>query len=69
MAVYGVQPENGVSPSVTPDPEGDMAFLEEAFAKKTQEVYVKKIATYIDKVWQTNQRDNKNNRKEMNNLL
>lgn len=59
-----------VSPNTMPDPEGDMAFLQEAIVKPREEnQVVKKLATHIHKVWQQNQRDNKQVRQEMVALL
>lgn len=54
------------SPSMIPDREGDLAFLEEAIVKSQEEnQVVKKLALHIDSVWRKNQEDAKPFRKEM----
>lgn len=53
-------------PSVVPDPQGDLAYLEEKIEKpKSENQVVKKLASHIEKVWRTVQQDNKQVRKEM----
>lgn len=53
-------------PSVVPDPQGDLAYLEEKIEKpKSENQVVKKLASHIEKVWCTVQQDNKQVRKEM----
>lgn len=53
-------------PSVVPDPQGDLAYLEEKIEKpKSENQVVKKLASHIDKVWRTVQQDNKQVRREM----
>lgn len=52
-------------PSVTPNPEGDLAFIENALRKAKDIEVTKKLATFVEKVWQTNQADNKQTRLEM----
>jgi hypothetical protein len=54
-------------PNITPDPEGDIAFLKEKL-KETQSPILKKLATHIKKIWDQNQADNKPVRLEMVNL-
>lgn len=53
-------------PSVVPDPQGDLAYLEEKIEKpKSENQVIKKLASHIDKVWRTVQQDNKQVRREM----
>ena len=55
-----------VTPNTQPDPQGDMAFLHENIVKpQLENLVVKKLATHIGKIWQQNQRDNKQVRTEM----
>ena len=62
------QPFN--SPATTPDPEGDLAFLQAALSKQAGEAeVVKKLSIHIATVWDQNQRDNKQVRLEMINSL
>lgn len=57
-------------PNVEPDPQGDLAFLEEMIEKpKEENQVVKKLATHIDKVWANVQKDNKQPRLDMINTL
>jgi hypothetical protein len=53
-------------PSNVPDPEGDLAMLEKAIVEPLKEnLVVKKLAQHIAKVWDKNQRDNKQVRIDM----
>lgn len=57
-------------PSTTPNPAEDLATLEQAIndAKEENQV-IKKLALHIEKVWQQNQKDNKQPRLDMVNSL
>jgi len=55
-------------PNITPDPEGDVAFLKEKL-KENQSPVLKKLAIHIKNIWDQNQKDNKPIRLEMINLL
>ena len=56
-------------PSTTPDPQGDLAMLEEAIVKPEENLVVKKLAKHLEKVWQQNQKDNKQPRLDMISVL
>lgn len=57
-------------PNTEPDPQGDLAFLQETVEKaKEENQVVKKLATHIDKVWSAVQKDNKQPRLDMINTL
>lgn len=57
------------SPSSVPDPAGDLAMLEAAIKKPSEDLVVKKLARHIEKVWQQVQKDNKQPRLDMVNIL
>ena len=56
------------SPETTPNPEADLAFLQEALKPK-EDTVVKNLAKHIDKVWKQNQKDNKPVRLKMIQIL
>ena len=57
-------------PNTEPDPQGDLAFLQEMVEKpKEENQVVKKLALHIDKVWASVQKDNKQPRLDMINTL
>jgi len=51
------------------DPAADLEYLRETIEKKKEQDVTKKLAIHIEKVWQQNQRDNKQVRTEMVNTL
>ena len=53
------------TPNTVADPRGDLAFLEAAVRKAADTDITKKLAKYVDKVWQQVQVDNKQVRLEM----
>ncbi len=58
------------TPSTVPNPEADLEMLREAIVKPQEEnTVVKKLSTHINKVWQQNQKDNKQPRQDMINTL
>lgn len=56
-------------PETISDPAADLAFLQESLKPPEENQVVKKLAKHIDKVWQQNQKDNKQVRIEMVNTL
>ena len=56
-------------PETISDPAADLAFLQETLKPPEENQVVKKLAKHIDKVWQQNQKDNKQVRIEMVNTL
>lgn len=57
-------------PNMQSDPAADLEFLKQAIVQPQEEnLVVKKLATHIDKVWQQNQKDNKQPRLDMVNIL
>lgn len=51
------------------DPAADLEYLRETIEKKKEQDVTKKLSIHIEKVWQQNQRDNKQVRLEMINTL
>ena len=54
---------------VAPDNAGDLAFLEQAIKKPSEDLVVKKLSKHLDRVWADVQKDNKSVRLEMINTL